>query len=99
MSACRRAVPRQPVLARPGSCAPISGRPALARLAAAVGAVFPGSAFFKPALGRSCGSRQAPQSLRPQHTTTGRSPCRRPPAHPHYLYLLERPAAQPGCSF
>jgi len=95
MSGRHRAVSRQPVLARPGSCALISGRPALARLAA-VGVAFPGSAFFKPAVGRSCGPRQAPQSLRPQHATTGRSPCRRPPAHPPYLYLLEWPAAQPG---
>ena len=95
MSACGHAKPSRPVLARPGSrellCVrPASGEPAFAR------AVFPREAAVKPASGRP---RPAGPWPRTQRAGT---PCPRPPAraHPLYLYLLKwRATAPSGSSF
>ena len=99
MSACGHASVGRPVLARPAwvSVWPLSHEPIV------VGAVFPGSAPFKPAFGRWSGRSgrprphpppQSPAMLphRPVRASGRRPPCPPPSAlaHPLYLYLPER---------
>ncbi len=101
MSACGHAAPGPPVSVPPGSRELVSVWPASAE-PTVVRAVFPGCACSKPAPGLLAfrSRRLRPALPMPPRIRGRRPPCRRPPAYPLYLYLLEWPAAAPpGCPF
>ena len=106
MSACRHASASRPVLARPGfrelvSVWPLSHGPTVFR------AVFPGSAFLKPASCRLAGRSRRPQSS-PRFRRTGPSGHRvlrgrrvrgRPRSHIRFTCTCQSGAVLPGSPF